>query len=470
MTTSSPPQQLAQLAPTAPATRTRGLPIVDRFLLKLVVGSTLGALGWFLGILLIAVVITGLQKLVTNALSGGEMVVFVALQLPRMIVFALPMAVLFGCVQAFAALSRQGEAVALGAAGVSLIRMMRAPMIWALLLTALLFWLSDSLVPPLERNKDAILVSHLQAHIGKGGFRFQDPADDEDSPLKTLVQAQGFDIKTATLREPRVQIFDDQQRVARQIVAQSGRWTGTQWMLYNATLTKFQTAEAGATSPNNTSPRDTSPRDTSPRDTSPRDTSPRDTSPNNTSPRDTSPRDTSPRDTSPRDTSVRDTSVPVVSRFAELAVQLPPPEFLGRSSNSLQKRLELGDFLMISLSQVVEYRQTLIEQLPRARTPAQRARTLKLIKSATFGLHDKIAGPLICLAFALVGLPLGLHSPRSGGGALGLSFVVLVVYYVIWTWCSTLGRPGAVNPVAMAYAPLLLVTIIGALLVWRRNR
>ena len=415
MTTSSPPQQLAQLAPTAPATRTRGLPIVDRFLLKLVVGSTLGALGWFLGILLIAVVITGLQKLVTNALSGGEMAVFVALQLPRMIVFALPMAMLFGCVQAFAALSRQGEAVALGAAGVSLIRMMRAPMSWALLLTALLFWLSDSLVPPLERNKDAILVSHLQAHIGKGGFRFQDPADDEDLPLKTLVQAQGFDFKTATLQEPRVQIFDDQQRVARQIVAHSGRWTGTQWMLYNATLTKFSTAEAGATSQG-------------------------------------------------------DPSVPVVSRFAELAVQLPPPEFLGRSSNSLQKRLELGDFLMISLAQVVAYRQTLIEQLPRATTPAQRARTLKLIKSATFGLHDKIAGPLICLAFALVGLPLGLHSPRSGGGALGLSFVVLVVYYVVWTWCSTLGRPGAVNPVAMAYAPLLLVTIIGALLVWRRNR
>ena len=158
----------------------RGPLIIDRFLLRLVIGATLGAAGWFLGILLIAVVITGLQKLVTNALSGGEMLIFVALQLPRMIVFALPMAILFGSVQAFAALSRQGEAVALGAAGVSLVRMMRAPLLWALVLTAFSFGLSELLVPPLERSKDSILVSHLQAHVGAGGFRFQDPAPDED--------------------------------------------------------------------------------------------------------------------------------------------------------------------------------------------------------------------------------------------------------------------------------------------------
>ena len=193
-------------------------------------------------------------------------------------------------------------------------------------------------------------------------------------------------------------------------MAQSARWTGAQWTLYNGTWTNFPIGKNG------------------------------------------------------------EISAPVVTRFKEFGAQLPPPEFLGRSSSSLQKRLEVGDFLMISIPQVWDYRRTLIQQLPLSQTPAQRARTEKLIKSATFGLHDKIAGPLICFAFALVGLPLGLHSPRSGAGALGLSFVVLVVYYVIWTWCSTLGRPGAVNPMAMAYAPLGLVAAIGALLVWRRNQ
>lgn len=235
MTTSSPPTTAA----TAPASRFGGLLIVDKFVGKLVVGATLGAAGWFLGILLIAVVITGIQKLVTNSLNGGEMLVFVALQLPRMIVFALPMAILFGCVQAFAALSRQGEAVALGAAGVSLVRMIRAPLIWAAILAFVSFALSEWLVPPLERSKDSILVSHLSASIGAGGFRYQDPAEDEDLPLKTLVQAKNFDFDKLTLNQPRIQIFDDDQKLSLQIVANSAKWTGKKWVLYDGVSTRF---------------------------------------------------------------------------------------------------------------------------------------------------------------------------------------------------------------------------------------
>ena len=409
--TSSPPRPTPTAA-TSPGNsrQSGGLLIIDRFVGKLVVGATLGAAGWFLGILLIAVVITGIQKLVTNALSGGEMLIFVGLQLPRMIVFALPMAILFGSVQAFAALSRQGEAVALGAAGVSLVRMMRAPLIWAAILTFVSFALSEWLVPPLERSKDSILVSHLSASVGQGGFRYQDPAADEDLPLKTLVQARSFDFAKLTLNQPRVQIFDDEQRLSLQIVANSAKWTGKNWVLYDGTSIRFAPAKNG------------------------------------------------------------ELAAPVSTKFAQFSAQLPAPEFLNRGANSLSTRLARGDFLMVSLPDTIAYRAALAAQLPRAQTETQRARTQKLVKSATFGIHDKIAAPLICFAFALVGLPLGLHSPRTGGGALGMSFVVLVVYYVIWTWCSTLGRPGAVNPVAMAYAPLLLISAIGAGLVWRRNR
>ena len=413
MTSSPPRPSTAATSPGTPTGNSRkfgGLLIVDRFVGKLVVGATLGAAGWFLGILLIAVIITGIQKLVTNALSGGEMLIFVGLQLPRMIVFALPMAILFGCVQAFAALSRQGEAVALGAAGVSLVRMIRAPLIWAAILTLVSFGLSELLVPPLERSKDSILVSHLTASVGSGGFRYQDPAEDENLPLKTLVQAKSFDFEKRTLNQPRIQIFDDDQKLKLQVVAQSAQWTGKQWVLTNGVTTRFPPPKNG------------------------------------------------------------ELSMPQAQQFPSFRIELPAPEFLNRSANSLSTRLARGDFLMVSLPEVLDYRRALAAQLPLAKTKAERARTEKLIKSATFGIHDKIAAPLICFAFALVGLPLGLHSPRTGGGALGMSFVVLVVYYVIWTWCSTLGRPGAVNPVAMAYAPLLLISTIGGWLVWLRNR
>ena len=385
--------------------------IIDRFIGKLVVGATLGAAGWFLGLLLIVIVITGLQKLVINSIGPGEMLAFVALQLPRMIVFALPMSLLFGCVQAFAILSRQGEAIALGAAGVSLVRMMRIPLIWAALLAFVSFALSDWLVPPLERSKDSILVSHIATSMGGGGFRYQTPAADDDLPLKTLVQAKSFDLDKRTLYQPRIHVFDDDQKLSLQIVAQSAQWTGKAWILTNGILTRFPSPKNGKLSAIET------------------------------------------------------------SQFPSLSIELPMPEFFDRSANSLSTRLEYGDFLMVSLPEVFAYRRAIAAQLPLTKTAAQRKRTERLIRSATFGLHDKIASPLICFAFALVGLPLGLHSPRNGGGgALGISFVVLLIYYVVWTWCSTLGSPGVANPILMAYTPLVLISSIGCWLVWSRNR
>ncbi len=118
---------------------------------------------------------------------------------------------------------------------------------------------------------------------------------------------------------------------------------------------------------------------------------------------------------------------------------MPPPEFLKQAATTLQKRLQQGDFLMVSTPQVLRYRQALFSRLPAARRMGTLHSTWRLIKSATFGIHDKFATPLICLAFVLVGVPLGTRSQQrgGGGGALGLSFVVLLLYYVVWTWAAT---------------------------------
>ena len=95
----------------------------------------------------------------------------------------------------------------------------------------------------------------------------------------------------------------------------------------------------------------------------------------------------------------------------------------------------------------------------------------KFINSATFGIHDKIATPLICLAVILVGAPLGIRPQRSGGGvSMGLSLVVLLLYYVVWTWASKVGKAGVMNPYFLAYLPFGLTFIIGLFLVAKKSR
>lgn len=398
-----------QLAPRS-KTRARrfGLPILDRYLLGQVANSILGGLALFLIVLLVAVIITALQKIVSNGLSASEFLRFIGLQLPRMIVFALPMAVLFGCVQTFSALAKAGEIVAMQAAGMSVWRMLRAPLFCALIATLVVFYLQESLVPRLERDKDAILVTHLQAKVGsEGAFRYEDPPSDQ-GPLKTLIQARGFDLKSKTLTKPRISFYDADHRMTRQISAELARWSGRDWVLQRVqTVTINADKSGGATSAN----------------------------------------------------------------FDSARVELPPPAFLGRSENALQKRLDRGDFLMVSIPEVQAYRQSLEAEKSAARTKDELKTATKAVRTATFGIHEKIAGPLACLMFALVGVPLGAQTKqRTGGGAMGLSLVVLVFYYVVWTWAATLGRAGALNPVATAYFAVVGMSLGGVWLVRRASK
>ncbi len=393
--------------------------LLDSYLLGHVVVATLTGLSWFLGLLMVAVVITGVQKLVSNALSFGSMAQFVAYQVPRMVLFALPMAVLFGAVQTFADLSKGGEVTAMGAAGVGLARLLRAPLLWAALLAGFAFWLQEAVVPPLERSKDALLVRQMKAGLGaQRSFRFEDPPADQ-GPLKRIVQASGFDPSTNTLLRPRVQLYNADQQMYLQISAQTARWDGDQWTFYNGQTLRLDTMSTANSATNSAASKDGFSS----------------------------------------------------ASFGQARVDVPSPQLLRGESTSLGKRLRQGDFLMLSLFEVAGYRQKLLSMLPRDTASAEYSRTYNLIQTATFGLHDKIAAPLVCLAFALVGVPLGLRSPRSGsGGAMGLSLVVLLLYYVGWTWTSTLGRAGAANPLLMAYLAPGLVALTGALLVWRKGQ
>ncbi len=398
----------SQTAARARKRATSGVPILDRYLLSGVGSAIVGGLALFLIVLLVALIITGLQKMVTGNLSPGEFLRFLWLQMPRLIVFALPMAVLFGCVQTFSALSKAGELVAMQAAGMSLWRMLRAPLFCAFLATLVVAYMQESLVPPLERNKDAILVAHITEKVGKvGTFRYEDPPSDE-GPLKTLIQARGFDLKAKTLTKPRIQFYDADHRMIRQISADLARWSGRDWVLQNAEIVLLDSDKSGGAT---------------------------------------------------------------TAKAPSVNLELPPPAFLGRSENALQKRLARGDFLMVSTWEVDKYRQSLIEQKKTAPTKEQQKIAAKAIKTATFGIHEKISNPLTCLMFALVGVPLGAGTKqRSSGGAMGLSLLVLVFYYVTWTAVTTLGRAGTLNPIVAAYFALVVMSVGGLVLVRRASQ
>jgi len=86
-------------------------------------------------------------------------------------------------------------------------------------------------------------------------------------------------------------------------------------------------------------------------------------------------------------------------------------------------------------------------------------------------LHQRITIPLASLIFTLIGAPLGLQPHRSSSSiGLGLSIVIIFVYYSIMTISGAVGQAGTIPPVLGAWLPNLLMIAFGAWLIRRAAR
>ena len=85
--------------------------------------------------------------------------------------------------------------------------------------------------------------------------------------------------------------------------------------------------------------------------------------------------------------------------------------------------------------------------------------------------HNKLAFPVACILFALMGTPLGIQRQRtSTGKGLGISLVVIVAYYVIWKVTSTFGENGGMNAALSSWVANIIAAVVGVGLLWRAQR
>ncbi len=85
--------------------------------------------------------------------------------------------------------------------------------------------------------------------------------------------------------------------------------------------------------------------------------------------------------------------------------------------------------------------------------------------------QQKLSIPFASLVFALVGTPLGLRSHRSSNSlGLGLSVLIIFVYYVAMFIFTAMGQTGAIPPPVAAWMPNILTGGMGLLLLLRASR
>ena len=87
-------------------------------------------------------------------------------------------------------------------------------------------------------------------------------------------------------------------------------------------------------------------------------------------------------------------------------------------------------------------------------------------------LHGKIAFPFSSLLMAMISVPFSIHKVRSGGAAKGFALAILIAF-VYWTLMSvgaSLGRSGAIPPLAAAWFANILFGIAAVIVLFRMQR
>src|ERR1700674_2002373 len=85
--------------------------------------------------------------------------------------------------------------------------------------------------------------------------------------------------------------------------------------------------------------------------------------------------------------------------------------------------------------------------------------------------HRRFALPTACLVLAMVGIPLGLSSKKSGkSGGFVLTIALVFIYYFISLVGVSLARQGKVGPMLGAWLANIVFFIAGSILLWQAER
>jgi lipopolysaccharide export LptBFGC system permease protein LptF len=102
------------------------------------------------------------------------------------------------------------------------------------------------------------------------------------------------------------------------------------------------------------------------------------------------------------------------------------------------------------------------------RTPGT---TQRQINELIVHLNNKIALPMACLAMCFLGPPMVLRRQRTSGSlGLGMSFLMIVGYFLVWNIMTLLGKMGTINPSLSSWIANVVSVIVGTALVYRASR
>lgn len=212
--------------------------ILDRYILKPVLGTFLGCLFIFIFLYIISDVLGRLDEILKSHISAGFIFQYYLTYFPIIFTQTSPIAVLLATIYTFSKLNRNSELIALRASGLSLWQISSSVVTLGLVLSLVVFYANEKFVPiaaidaetmraRIEDNTGSSKKEEIISHLTFYGLE------------NRLFFVNSFDTKGNVMKGITILEHDQNQNLTAKIVANEGVYRNKLWIFYEYTKFNF---------------------------------------------------------------------------------------------------------------------------------------------------------------------------------------------------------------------------------------
>lgn len=216
--------------------------IIDRYILKSIVGIFLGMIITFAFLFILIDAFGNLQDFIEKQVSYQTIFQYYLTFLPRIIVNTSTMACLMAVLFTYSNLSNHNEIVAIRTSGMNFWQVTKPALVFTLLISASVFLINECFVPQSSMINEEIRDAKIKVTVSEKNKGVPIIKNFTLYGLKNrLFFVDTFDPNTNTLQGISIIGHDKNQNLIEKIVALKGTWTGIAWKFYNCQITSYNT-------------------------------------------------------------------------------------------------------------------------------------------------------------------------------------------------------------------------------------
>jgi lipopolysaccharide export system permease protein len=214
--------------------------ILDRHILKMVLGIFLACLLTFIFLYIIVDVFSHLEDILKQKVSPDVLWQYYLSYLPIIFVQITPIACLLAVLYTFSRLNRNNEIIAMRSSGLSVFQITKTVIIFSMLISMLVFWVNDRLVPSSLYFNQRV---KQQMESGEGKAKGKEHEDINNLSMyglrNRLFFVNKFSPATNTMEGIVILEHDTRQNITKKIVANRGVYKDGSWRFYQNITYEF---------------------------------------------------------------------------------------------------------------------------------------------------------------------------------------------------------------------------------------